>query len=720
MKKRALRFELLDDRRLLAVTAGLDAAALLSPTEAAPFGYRVGDVCIASAIDIDGDGFIGPSELSYMSYAWFTADGHENWNPAADFDGDGFVGPGDYAILSSHWFRTCEELPDDLKSIEIYPSDLQNWLLAGNQISKISAKGGTLTLDARGGELEAICDYGGFSENIRVTADFKAAAAPFQGGLELALGESGECYYAELRSDRVYLYYVGGNGEMNLLDGTAYAFAADRTYTVWGQVSGGTVSFGVGGNTLLSVGGARLSGGWVGFRAAGGVAEFSGIAVKNDPDAAPAVSNRVGDVIVDAQIVENGAVLPDPLISYEIVPSDTQNWLLAGDKISKATARGGTLTLDARSGALEAVCDYGGFPAELLVTSYFRSSDPTVTFAAGMELAVRDSGECYYAEFSPGGVTLYYVDEAKAMTALGSAPCTLDYNRDYAVWAQLSGGRLACGVGQEVLLSVGEARLSGGNVGFYASAGLNAFQTIGVYTGESLYDIGPTPEEENAAIRAEIVAYMRSMATIEWIPAEDITFYDTSLGVMFKAGQTYYGVPYSQKVRNGSYELFSSYLDENHVYRGPTGSSAYIGSDCSSAITMAWRTFDPQQPFLGPYYRVPGRGNIVKVGEYEYTSDTVSSEITSYNGREVMYAAYALLKPGDTVLWYRGSDGHIRMVSAVDPANQCVYVIEQAGATQYETPIAGNSTWRVDRKITFASLYSNGYIPLSHKGLQLG
>ncbi|MBR2693029.1 MAG: hypothetical protein IKE69_02335, partial [Thermoguttaceae bacterium] len=107
MKKRVLRFETLENREILAVTAGLDAPSP-APTSAAPAGFAVGDVYVASTIDADGDGFVGPAELSYMSYAWFGSDGDENWNPASDLDGDGFVGPGDYALLSSYWFKTCD------------------------------------------------------------------------------------------------------------------------------------------------------------------------------------------------------------------------------------------------------------------------------------------------------------------------------------------------------------------------------------------------------------------------------------------------------------------------------------------------------------------------------------------------------------------------------------------------------------------------------------
>ncbi|MBO7708595.1 MAG: hypothetical protein J6S42_07935, partial [Thermoguttaceae bacterium] len=69
MKKRVLRFESLEDRQLLAVTAGLEAAAALpAPTEAAPAGYRVGDVYIAST-----DNVISPKNdvllKTYKSYS---------------------------------------------------------------------------------------------------------------------------------------------------------------------------------------------------------------------------------------------------------------------------------------------------------------------------------------------------------------------------------------------------------------------------------------------------------------------------------------------------------------------------------------------------------------------------------------------------------------------------------------------------------------------------
>ena len=282
MKKRVLRFETLENREILAVTAGLDAPSP-APTSAAPAGFAVGDVYVASTIDADGDGFVGPAELSYMSYAWFGSDGDENWNPASDLDGDGFVGPGDYARLSSYWFKTCDALPDETKSYEIYPSNIENWFLFGDQVSKVTAQNGALTLDAASGSLEAVCDFDGFAENLRVTADFRGTGA-YGAGIELAVQASGARYYAEFRNDGVALYYVDEGESFTLLRRADYTFVAGRTETVWVQVSGGQLACGVRGQTLVALDETRLSGGGVGFYASEGTARFSNISVSFDPE----------------------------------------------------------------------------------------------------------------------------------------------------------------------------------------------------------------------------------------------------------------------------------------------------------------------------------------------------------------------------------------------------------------------------------------------------
>ncbi|MBR2693165.1 MAG: hypothetical protein IKE69_03030, partial [Thermoguttaceae bacterium] len=170
-------------------------------------------------------------------------------------------------------------------------------------------------------------------------------------------------------------------------------------------------------------------------------------------------------------------------------PSDIQNWFLFGDKVSKISAKNGVLTVDARGGALEAVCDYDAFPEDILVTAGFRSTDPTTAFQAGIELAVQDSGARYYAEFTNSGVNLYYVSEGNTFTVLASGNLTLAHNTIYSVWAQIVDGQVACGVGEDVQVVANDARLTGGLIGFYGGAGNTAFSNIRI-----------TPDPDKAAV----------------------------------------------------------------------------------------------------------------------------------------------------------------------------------------------------------------------------
>ncbi|MBO7724926.1 MAG: hypothetical protein J6S40_00520 [Thermoguttaceae bacterium] len=528
MKKRSLRFESLEERQLLAVTAGLAPFALSAPVPAPvaaePSGYKVGDVYIASTADSDGDGFIGPAEFSYMSNAWFSTDGAENWNPASDIDGDGFIGPGDHALLSSYWFKTNDALPESTKSYEIYPSDVRNWRLSDVSTSKITAQNGSLTFDARNGALEAVCDFEGFPDDLRVTADFcsTGSSPAFWAGIELAVQESGAGYYAEIQNDRVCLYSISESGKRTLLNGAFRGFDAGTTYTVWFQKSGSQLSFGIGDNALVTVSDTALSGGLAGFRASGGVNVFSNISVEPNPDAAPGVLNRVGDVYITSTFVEDGVPLAEPTASYRIYPSDSENWLLFGDAASDVSIADGTLTLNAERGAVEAVCDYGAFPEDLLVTAEFRSSDIAGEIWGGIELAVQESGERYYAAFQDNAVRLYYVGEGGVMNLLATGSATLEYSRFYTVWAQLSDGLLACGVGNTVLVSVYDSTLSGGMVGFYGAAGTSVFRNITVdapvYDAlPEAYDYGDEPVRYMQNSRVKLGIDLSIGGAVTWL-----------------------------------------------------------------------------------------------------------------------------------------------------------------------------------------------------------
>ena len=221
-------------------------------------------------------------------------------------------------------------------------------------------------------------------------------------------------------------------------------------------------------------------------------------------------------------------------------------------------------------------------------------------------------------------------------------------------------------------------------------------------------------EQSNDEIRAKVVSRIREMATIPWTPSEDITYWNKKYGTVFKKGEHYTGIPYTQRNRQTSSKRFKRHLDENGIYTGPTD---YIGSDCSSSVSNAWRAIDPELPFLSTHLMFPGMGKIVKVGEYDVTSLNLTSDIVNDNGKDVIFAAYDLLKPGDAVMTRYETDGHVRLVSKADPENRCVYVIEQCGVSSNGQTASEHSTWRVDRKQSYDDLLNSNYIPITHRGL---
>ncbi|MBQ3388388.1 MAG: dienelactone hydrolase family protein [Thermoguttaceae bacterium] len=371
MKNRTLKFESLEERHLLAVWAGgeagaaeLAAAETLSdapvaipePTGAVPKGYASGDVYISSVYDADGDGFIGPSELSYMSYSWFTQRGKSGYRASCDWDGDGFIGPGDYAVLSSCWFQHNDALPESSKSYEIYPSDISNWGLFGDTPSAATARNGKLTIDGGRGEVEAVCDYGEFADNLRVTADFKGTG-DFRAGIELAVQDSGARYYAEMDPEGVTLYCVSESGEMTRLRRARAEFSEGVTWTVWMQAAEGQVAFGANGETLAALDDSTLSGGYVGFYGSAGTAVFSNITVEFDPEK---VENTVDDLPNRGQQI----LYTDPVtgLSY---------WLFNPSDDSACTPQGYPLMIflhgSGEKGNANAVKSYG--PPMLVGTS---------------------------------------------------------------------------------------------------------------------------------------------------------------------------------------------------------------------------------------------------------------------------------------------------------------------------------------------------------------
>lgn len=241
-----------------------------------------------------------------------------------------------------------------------------------------------------------------------------------------------------------------------------------------------------------------------------------------------------------------------------------------------------------------------------------------------------------------------------------------------------------------------------------------------------------------SSIRTEVVKYMEEMAEISWTPKEDILYWNSRFGNVYKKNMNYKGVPYTQLERYTSLGRFTINLKEENgkkIYNGPCKDGQYLGTDCSWAVTLAWceivdptfRLNDTHDMFVNLKNGIIGKdsGGIVPVGIYKIDGKELSTkEIAENNGKEIMFKAYSKLKPGDALLkniYYQKADkftGHIRLVKEVDIKNKTISIIEQTGVDDYGVlKGSGVSSWRDGFKISFEEFYNDGYIPVGNEKL---
>lgn len=122
----------------------------------------------------------------------------------------------------------------------------------------------------------------------------------------------------------------------------------------------------------------------------------------------------------------------------------------------------------------------------------------------------------------------------------------------------------------------------------------------------------------------------------------------------------------------------------------------------------------------------------LKLGPYEYDTSiwefTSTRSVCTDNGRQTMYASYALWQPADGMVYYHRT-GHVQMVStkpdvvynedgSIDGEKSTVCYMDQTstkGVTPLQTEKNGEllQQGNVDKRVTFVELYDKGYIPFT-------
>ena len=223
-------------------------------------------------------------------------------------------------------------------------------------------------------------------------------------------------------------------------------------------------------------------------------------------------------------------------------------------------------------------------------------------------------------------------------------------------------------------------------------------------------------------------------ASFQWTPSETLEYSSTNSDHTFLKGRLYGGLPYSQASSN--LYSFLDYYDETtgifDVAEAGPDFGKMLGNDCADALFWAWARVSDSISFKATNSMVPSRG-CIKLGDVVFDEEADSFKeqhtktICANNGKEVMYAAYALLEKADGMVTSNGS-GHARMVmenhpfysgTEIDGEKSYVLVAEQHSTLK--------SAWQgsdddgawvevvggIGNGYTYANLFEKGYIPVT-------
>jgi len=286
----------------------------------------------------------------------------------------------------------------------------------------------------------------------------------------------------------------------------------------------------------------------------------------------------------------------------------------------------------------------------------------------------------------------------------------------------------------------------------------------GIYNLRIHANGGYTPEEEAILEqrRQTVMDYMRESISLLWRSDKTFTYSlgnterDQGKSFTIVEGRLYKGLPYVYAA--GTRDSFLEYAgepDEYGIYT-ITGVEATalnyesyggrVGNDCSGAVTNAWSQVSTSvsastSSGCSPYFGVVPVGNYLFNAPINPSNNRVldTKVVVETNGEQVMYEAYAMLKPADAAYHqeYPSTKGnHIRMVKEVNVvrntdgtingASSYIIMLEQtrnltSNNTTTTHPETGETIYvigGIDRKYTFNSLFNDHYIPVTIKELR--
>jgi len=261
-----------------------------------------------------------------------------------------------------------------------------------------------------------------------------------------------------------------------------------------------------------------------------------------------------------------------------------------------------------------------------------------------------------------------------------------------------------------------------------------------------------TSSTRDAALISEKVEQLHdnfeAMSAVKWTPSKTIDLANSEEFVgalIYKAGTTYYGIPYIAAGTNGNISLaqWLSICPNGSTYTGSGITwDTMPGNQCSSSVVRALQTVTNQHSYFNgysiryalpkdthPYYIAVGG---YPVSDYALTTQQIIREFGSnFTARsKVVYNAYANAKNGDFLVsdWVSPSTGdvlgHIMIISGVNvkynsdgsinPKTSVLYVSQQASNLR-----STNTTWGIREAVSFETFYNSSHADASYLPIRL-
>ena len=221
--------------------------------------------------------------------------------------------------------------------------------------------------------------------------------------------------------------------------------------------------------------------------------------------------------------------------------------------------------------------------------------------------------------------------------------------------------------------------------------------------------------------------------TFQWTPTDDFSYIYEDGSQSFSRNVLYGGMPYSHASSSlyAMLELYDETTGVLDVSKYKNNFGLLYGNDCADALFWAWARVCNKIDFAGTRYMTAPHG-CLKVGDYDYDATAPDMKLAeetvtacARNGREVMFASYALMKRADAITSVNATDigigGHTRMIlenhpekgadGKIDGAQSYVLCIEQWMRQTRRDGVTITSG--METRFTYEELFTTGYLPLT-------